>query len=236
MGTQEGTRLIAIKPRSRIMVFIVALAMTPLFSACGPVYEPPRFVPPKPTEIEAANFAETRPVALRINIPSSAGLLLESNTKGRIVSEREGPKKRSSLSKVPLLERDSKPKVISVGFENGTFEIHNLPPGSFDIAMIGPLICNGLAFVIPPGTGPVALGSLELDFHRRDLPALMVSSSVIARSELAMVAGEINVSPESIIVEPIAIERAVICHTNYTAQDRWVRRGRFVTVGDAVLF
>ncbi|HSF94479.1 MAG TPA: hypothetical protein VLA52_05580 [Thermohalobaculum sp.] len=85
--------------------------------------------------------------------PRSTSLTLELSGKADVVASP------GEAIPVELVREGAEP--LKLDFQDGTPTRHDLPPGQYGIAGIGPLSCTGLGFEVPDGTGPVDLGTLE---------------------------------------------------------------------------
>ena len=123
--------------RTASRIASVAAAASHLLAACATQ-------PPPPVDIGSMNFIDTRPAALQVTVTGRTAPVLHDGTTGRLVVTRDGA-----------------PEPIGLDFVNGALAVFDLPPGQYNIAMIGPLACSGLAFAIDADAGGVALGSIE---------------------------------------------------------------------------
>ena len=84
--------------RTVLRITLLATVLTHLLAACGGGYV---YKPPTPTNIELAQFTDTRPTALRITVTGKTEPVLQTGTKGWLVLERDGKTKFFSRAKVP---------------------------------------------------------------------------------------------------------------------------------------
>ena len=141
---------------------IVLAALLPfILAACAEA--PP--VPP------ASEPARLQPVAFRLTVTGKTGTVLKTGATGRIEVLREGAD-----------------EAIGLDFENGELAVHELPPGHYSIARIGPLLCRGLTFEVDPWTQARALGSLRAEIIATDYYVALLSLAPATGTEIAALA------------------------------------------------
>ncbi|MEE8455363.1 MAG: hypothetical protein V3R90_11540, partial [Limibaculum sp.] len=172
---------------------IILAALFPLIlAACADA-------PPVPTASEPARL---QLVAFRLAVTGETGPVLETGTTGRIEVLREGAD-----------------EVIGLDFENGELAIHELPPGRYSIARIGPLACRGLSFEVDPSAEVRALGSLRAEIIVTDYYVALLSGQAATGAEIAGLAERTGAAPGAIDARPLVIPEAAPCFVNRAGPD-----------------
>ncbi len=167
---------------------IILAALFPLIlAACADA-------PPVPTASEPARL---QLVAFRLAVTGETGPVLETGTTGRIEVLREGAD-----------------EVIGLDFENGELAIHELPPGRYSIARIGPLACRGLSFEVDSSAEARALGSLRAEIIATDYLVALISLEPATGTEIATLAERMGAAPGAIDARPLVIPEAAPCFIN----------------------
>ncbi len=173
------------RPAPRILALIALLPL--LLAACATGDT-------APTEIRPA---EVQPVAFRLTVTGKTGPVLGTDTTGRIEVLREGAD-----------------EVIGLDFENGELTVHELPPGHYSIARIGPLACRGLFFEVDPSAGARALGSLRAEIITTDYHVALLSLAPATGIEIDALAERTGAAPGAIDARPLVIPEAAPCFIN----------------------
>lgn len=138
------------------------------------------------------------PTAIRLTITGDTGPVLKTSGAGRIELLRDGA---------------AEPVVIE--FENGALAIHDLTPGKYSIASLGPLTCRGLTFEVidQPGGAPGAraLGSLHAKIVTTDYYVALMSRKPATGAEIADLAERTQSAPEAIDARVIDQTEAAPC-------------------------
>ena len=164
---------------------IVLAALLPfILAACAEA-------PPVPTASEPARL---QPVAFRLTVTGKTGTVLETDATGRIEVLREGAD-----------------EAIGLDFENGELAIHELPPGRYSIARIGPLACRALSFEVDPSAEARALGSLRAEIITTDYYVALLSGQAATGTEIAGLAERTGAAPGAIDARPLVIPEAAPC-------------------------
>ena len=162
---------------------IVAVAvLLLLLAACASG----RTAPPETGQIQ--------PVAFRLTVAGKTGAVLETDATGRIEVLREGAD-----------------EAIGLNFENGELAVHELPPGRYAIASIGPLTCRGLSFEVDPSTKARALGALRAEIIVTDYYIALLSGRAATGTEIAGLAERTGAAPDTIDARPLMIPEAAPC-------------------------
>jgi hypothetical protein len=141
--------------------------------------------------------ARIQPVAFRLTVTGKTEPVLGTGTTGRIEVLREGAD-----------------EVIGLDFENGELTVHELPPGHYNIARIGPLACRGLAFKIDPSAGARALGSLRAEIITTDYHVAILSLAPATGIEIDGLAERTGTAPGAVDARPLVIPEAAPCFIN----------------------
>ncbi len=155
-----------------------------LLAACAAVEVAPTEILPAPPQ----------PVAFRLTVTGKTGVVLETGTTGRIEVLREGAD-----------------EAIGLDFENGALAVHELPPGRYSIAKIGPLACRGLTFEVDPSAKARALGSLRAEIIATDYYVALLSLAPATGTEIAGLAERTGAAPGAIDARPLVIPEAAPC-------------------------
>ena len=94
---------------------------------------------------------------------------------------------------------------VLLDFQDRALSVHDLPPGRYEIAAIGPLSCTGLGFEIAPGSGPVSLGTLQAQILRTDYDVALLSHAAPEAAELAELGGGAEAGR-------LTLDRYALCH------------------------
>ncbi len=174
----------------RILALIALLPL--LLAACAAEYT----APPE------TQTAQTQPVAFRLTVTGKTGAVLETGATGRIEVLREGAD-----------------EAIDLDFENGELAVHELPPGHYSIARIGPLLCRGLTFEVDPLTQARALGALRAEIIATDYYVALMSLAPATGTEIAALAERTGAAPGAIDARPLVIPEAAPCFINRAGPD-----------------
>ena len=120
-----------------------------------------------PEQPEPAEEAAPRAVALR----------LELTGKAEAVAPGGGA--------IPVAVARGGFEPVLLDFQDRALSVHDLPPGRYEIAAIGPLSCTGLGFEIAPGSGPVSLGTLRAQVLRTDYDVALLKAAPPGPADLA---------------------------------------------------
>ena len=137
---------------------------------------------------------QIQPVAFRLTVTGKTGAVLETGATGRIEVLRAGADEAAGLD-----------------FENGEMAVHDLPPGRYAIARIGPLICRGLTFEVDPSANARALGSLRAEIIATDYHVALLSGQAATGTEIAGLAERAGAAPGAIDARPLVIPEAAPC-------------------------
>ena len=171
------------RPAPRILALIVFLPL--LLGACAAEDTAPPEIRP----------ARIQPVAFRLTVTGKTGPVLETGTTGRIEVLREGAD-----------------KAVGLDFENGKLSVHELPPGRYSIARIGPLACRGLSFEVDSSAEARALGSLRAEIVATDYYVALLSGQAATGTEIAGLAERVQAAPGAIDARPLVIPEAAPCY------------------------
>ena len=172
---------------------IVLAALLPfILAACAEA-------PPVPTASEPARL---QPVAFRLTVTGKTGAVLETGATGRIEVLREGAD-----------------ETVGLDFENGKLAVHELPPGRYSIARIGPLACRGLSFEVDPSAKARALGSLRAEIIATDYYVALLSLAPATGTEIAGLAERTGAAPGAIDARPLVIPEAAPCFISRAGPD-----------------
>ncbi len=174
----------------RILALIALLPL--LLAACATG----RTAPPE------SQPAQTLPVAFHLTVTGKTGPVLETGATGRIEVMRE--------------DAD---EPIGLEFENGELAIHELPPGRYSIARIGPLACRGLSFEVDPSAGARALGSLRAEIIETDYYVALLSLAPATGTEIAALAERTGAAPGTIDTRPLQAAEAAPCFISRAGPD-----------------
>ncbi len=173
--------------------FLALLALLPLLlAACATEDAAPAEIRP----------AQIQPVAFRLTVTGKTGAVLETGATGRIEVLREGAD-----------------EAIGLDFENGELAVHELPPGHYSIARIGPLICRGLTFEVDPWTQARALGSLRAEIIATDYYVALMSLTPATGAEIAALAERTGAAPGAIDARPLVIPEVAPCFISRAGPD-----------------
>jgi hypothetical protein len=178
------------RPVPRILALIALLPL--LLAACAT--EPA--APPEPQP------AQVQPIAFRLTVTGKTGAVLGDGDTGRIEVLREGAD-----------------EAIGLDFTNGAMTTHELPPGTYSIARIGPLLCRGLAFEVDPSAGARALGSLHAKIITTDYHVALMSLAPATGTEIAALAERTGTTPGAIDAHPLVIPEAAPCFISRAGPD-----------------
>lgn len=92
---------------------------------------------------------------------------------------------------------------LTLDYVPGALTIHELPPGRYGIAKIGPMSCTDLGFDVTPGQGPLALGTVDAKVSETDYYIGYVSGRPAAEADVATLGAEPG--------QPI-VGRHALCH------------------------
>jgi len=173
------------RPVPRILALIAVLPL--LLAACAAEDAAPAGSQP----------AQLQPIAFRLTVTGKAGPVLEAGATGRIELLREGAD-----------------ETIGLDFENGALTIHELEPGRYSIASIGPLACRGLSFEVDPWTQARALGSLRAEIIVTDYHVALMSLAPATGAEIARLAELTGAAPGAIDARPLVIPESAPCFIN----------------------
>ncbi len=155
-----------------------------------------------PPVTNASEPAQPQPVAFRLAVTGKTGPVLGTGTTGRMEVLQEGAD-----------------EVIGLDFENGELAIHELPPGRYSIARIGPLVCRGLSFEVDPSAEARALGSLRAEIIATDYHVALMSLAPATGTEIAGLAERTGAAPGAIDARPLVIPEAAPCFVNRDGPD-----------------
>ncbi len=141
--------------------------------------------------------AQIQPVAFRLTVTGKTGAVLETGASGRIEVLREGAD-----------------EAIDLDFENGELAVHELPPGRYNIARIGPLICRGLSFEVDASAEARAFGSLRAKIIATDYYVALMSLEPATGTEIAGLAERVGAAPGAVDARPLVIPEAAPCFIN----------------------
>jgi hypothetical protein len=173
--------------------FLALLALLPLLLAACATEDA------APTEIRPAQI---QPVAFRLTVTGKTGAVLETGATGRIEVLRKGAD-----------------EAIGLDFENGELAIHELAPGHYSIARIGPLICRGLSFEVDPSASARALGSLRAEIIATDYYVALLSLAPATGAEIAALAERTGAAPGAIDTRPLQVAEAAPCFISRAGPD-----------------
>ena len=146
--------------------------------------------------------AQIQPVAFRLTVTGKTGAVLETGASGRIEVRREGAD-----------------EAIGLDFENGELAVHELPPGHYSIARIGPLLCRGLSFDLDPSAEARALGSLRAEIIATDYYVALMSLAPATGTEIAALAERTGAASGAIDARPLVIPEAAPCFISRAGPD-----------------
>jgi hypothetical protein len=146
--------------------------------------------------------ARIQPIAFRLTVTGKTEPVLGTGATGRIEVLRKGAD-----------------EVIGLEFENGALTVHELPPGSYSIARIGPLICRGLAFEVDPSARARALGSLRAEIIMTDYYVALMSLAPATGTEIAGLAERTGAAPGAIDARPLVIPEGAPCFISRAGPD-----------------
>jgi hypothetical protein len=178
------------RPAPRILALIALFPL--LLAACAAEDAAPPGIGPD----------QTQPVAFRLTVSGTTGVVLETGARGRIEVMREGAD-----------------EVIGLDFVNGEPALHDLPPGRYGIARIGPLLCRGLSFEVNPSTRARALGSLRAEIIATDYFVALISVAPATGTEIAGLAGRTGAAPGAVDARPLVIPEAAPCFISRAGPD-----------------
>jgi hypothetical protein len=178
------------RPAPRILALIALLPL--LLAACADEFSAP----------VASEPVRNQPVAFRLSVTGAAGAVLGTGDSGRIEVLREGAD-----------------EAIGLDFANGAMTTHELPPGTYSIARIGPLLCRGLAFEVDPSAGARALGSLRAKIITTDYHVALMSLTPATGTEIAALAERTGTTPGAIDARPLVIPEAAPCFISRAGPD-----------------
>ena len=173
--------------------FLALIALLPLLLAACAAEDA------APTEIRPAQI---QPIAFRLTVTGKTGPVLGTGATGRIGVLREGAD-----------------EAIGLDFENGELAVHELPPGHYSIASIGPLACRGLSFEVDPSAQARALGSLRAEIIATDYYVALMSLAPATGAEIAALAERTGAAPGAIDARPLVIPEAAPCFINRAGPD-----------------
>lgn len=147
---------------------------------------------------ELPETGQTQPVAFRLTVTGETEAVMETGTTGRVEVLRDGADEATGLD-----------------FENGEMTVHDLAPGSYAVARIGPLKCRGLSFDVDPGTQARALGSLRAEIIVTDYDVAMMSVAPASGAEIAELAGRLQTAPGTVDARALTIPEAAPCFAGH---------------------
>lgn len=164
---------------------------------------------------EAPPPAETGgpvPVGIRLTLSGDTAPVLGDDGTGSIALTRQGADQPVSLS-----------------FENGALAVHDLAPGQYQIAALGPLACRGLAFEV--AAAPRYLGAIDARLVEAEYHVALMTRPRVVEPDVAAVAGEAGASAQAVDARPIQLVEAAPCSLGPGPGTTWDN----LTLGEKIL-
>ena len=170
----------------------LAAAIALLLAACAPPPAPKGLAPPTASEAapggsrQGARIAappDARLVGLRVSVDNAPPDLLDDGGAGVLTFRRQG-------------EREP----IRLVFANGALGVYALPRGIYRIESVAGHRCGDVSFVLGPGSAPLSLGGIALDF--RNGTAGTLSGRLPLPEDIERIAGLIGEDARTIAARP----------------------------------
>lgn len=132
------------------------------------------------------------PVAVRLTLKGATATVLGADGTGQL-----------------SLTRDGADKPLSLPFANGALAIHDLAPGHYQIAALGPLQCRGLAFEV--SAAPRYLGAVNAELVKANYRVALMSRPRVPRADVAEIAAKAGVGSDGVDARPLEIPEDSPC-------------------------